>query len=376
MTRKVVTSVCLERLEPLRAAFGEYLQSPDAVGAALAVFIEGECVLDLWGGFADKAKSRPWDRDTVVCMRSVGKGMAALCVLRLVDQGKLELDAPVARHWPEYACNGKEETTVRQFLNHTAGVYDFNLSPPHTLFDWEESVAALARRTPEYRPGLRGGYHSITYGHLLGELVRRVDGRPIQTYFAEEIAGPLDADFYFGLKEADLPRVADTCKPLAFDKIDPTTARGRQYLAIPRGAEVENSREYRMGVFPAGGGHGNARGAATIFGALANGGGLGSHHLMDPETLRLARERQWFERCWITGRDFRVGLGMLLNGGDVFYGGPEPTAFGTAGTGGQFALADPVRRLSLGFCLNNCDAEGIGPTPPMLIDALYHALER
>ncbi|MER7701327.1 serine hydrolase domain-containing protein [Kitasatospora sp. NPDC097605] len=208
-----VKGLCEPRFEAVRAALGDLLGRDD-VGASAAVYLDGEPVVDIWGGYADADRSVGWERDTLTGVNSTTKTMTALCALLLADRGELDLSAPVAAYWPEFAAAGKEKVLVRHVLSHTAGLPD--LAGPtrvEELYDWEGVTAGLAAQAPAWEPGTAAGYHALTFGFLVGELVRRVTGRGLGAFFAEEVAGPLGADFHIGLAAEHDHRVAPLIPP-------------------------------------------------------------------------------------------------------------------------------------------------------------------
>src|SRR6266704_2362202 len=208
-----IQGVCDKRFGAVRDALAASLEKDD-VGASAAVYLDGEPVVDIWGGYADAARTVPWQRDTITCVWSVTKTMAALCVLILADRGDLELTAPVARYWPEFAAAGKEGVQVRHLLAHTAGLPAWD--EPTTvadLCDWPLATSRLAAQAPRWEPGALAGYHAVTQGFLVGEVVRRVTGRPLGRFFADEVAGPLGADFHIGLDARHDDRVAPVIAP-------------------------------------------------------------------------------------------------------------------------------------------------------------------
>src|SRR5271169_377522 len=207
---------CSARFEPVRELFASKLESGEDLGASLAVNIDGEMVVDLWGGWADEARAAPWTESTITNVFSTTKTMTALAALVLVDRGELDLDATVAKYWPEFAGRGKEGIKVRQLLSHTSGVSGWD--QPITLedlYDWGKSTALLAAQAPWWEPGTASGYHGLTYGHLIGEVIRRITGQRLGEFFAAHIAGPLGADFHIGLPTTEFPRVANVVPPPA-----------------------------------------------------------------------------------------------------------------------------------------------------------------
>src|SRR5579871_2510802 len=199
-----------ERFPAVRAAFEHNLTSGADLGESFCATVDGEIVVDLWGGWADEAKTRPWEKDTIVNVYSTTKTMTALCALMLADRGALDFNAPVARYWPEFAANGKAEVTVAQLMSHASGLSGWEEKvTTEDLYDWEKVTALLAAQAPYWAPGTASGYHAVTQGYLVGEVVRRIDGRSLGTFFREEIAEPLDADFWIGLPASEDHRVAD-----------------------------------------------------------------------------------------------------------------------------------------------------------------------
>ncbi|MGH8336250.1 MAG: serine hydrolase domain-containing protein, partial [Gammaproteobacteria bacterium] len=201
---------CDPRFARVRQVFADNFDQRGEVGAAVAVTVDGRPVIDLWGGYADAARTQPWQRDTLVNVWSTTKGLCALCAHRLADQGKLDFDAPVAKYWPEFAAAGKANIPVKYLLNHKAGMAAIRAPLKHDdIFSWEKVTSELARQEPWWEPGAKHGYHAITFGWLVGEVVRRISGKSLVTYFREEIAGPLGADAYIGLPASLDARVSD-----------------------------------------------------------------------------------------------------------------------------------------------------------------------
>ena len=205
---------CSARFDPLRELFAAKLESGEDLGASLAVNIDGEMVVDLWGGWADEARTVPWTENTITNVFSTTKAMTSLAALVLVDRGELDLDATVARYWPEFAARGKAGIKVRHLLSHTSGVSGWE--QPITLedlYDWDKSTALLAAQAPWWEPGTASGYHMLNYGHLIGEVIRRITGQRLGEFFAAHIAGPLGADFHIGLPPSEFHRVANVVPP-------------------------------------------------------------------------------------------------------------------------------------------------------------------
>ncbi|MGI5526679.1 serine hydrolase domain-containing protein [Streptomyces syringium] len=205
-----IHGICSDQFGAVREVFADSLRSGADVGASVAVHLDGEPVVDLWGGYADPARTRPWERDTLTNVWSMTKTMTALCALVLVDRGELDLRAPVGKYWPEFGTAGKDRIEIRHLLGHTAGLPDWD--QPMTLgdlCDWEKATSLLARQQPRWLPGTASGYHRFTHGFLIGEVIRRISQQTIGTFFADQIAAPLDADFHIGLPAEDDHRVSE-----------------------------------------------------------------------------------------------------------------------------------------------------------------------
>lgn len=248
----------------VREAFEENFRSRGEVGAAVCVYAGGTKVVDLWGGYRDPQRRLPWAADTLVCMMSVAKGVVALAVLMLVDRGRIELEAPVARYWPGFARNGKQDITVHQLMAGLGGLVYVDHAPPGALLHWEQMIEGIERQAPEWPPGTRGAYHSITQGFLLGELVRRVDGRRVEVFIREEIAAPLGVEFIMSLRAGELERLADIIPnpgSVTGNAIrDPTTKLGRAWRVQPAvSGFFLNDPQVRGAVIPSANGHSNAR---------------------------------------------------------------------------------------------------------------------
>ncbi|MFC4912076.1 serine hydrolase domain-containing protein [Actinomadura gamaensis] len=319
-------------------ALGALLDGGD-VGGAVAVFVDGEPVVDVWGGFADAARGVPWERDTIVNVWSVTKTMTALCALVLADRGELDLAAPVARYWPEFAAAGKEKVLVRHVLSHTAGLPDWE-GPVDELYDWTSATARLAAQAPQWEPGDAAGYHSITQGFLVGEVVRRITGRSLGQFFADEIAGPLNADFQIGLPAEDDHRVAPTVPPPTKDEDYAASAPGTSVAGIR--VRDGNSVAWRRAQIPAASGFGNARSVALVQSVMACGGAARGVRLLSRAGCDRAWEEQFNGEDRLLGRHARYGLGYGLFG----------TTYGWGGWGGSLVMIEPDRRLVMAYVTN------------------------
>lgn len=377
---------CDPRFSAVRAAFEENFDGRGELGAAVTVTVDGATVVDLWGGWADAARTRPWERETLVNVWSTSKGPTALCAHILADRELVDLDTPVAAYWPEFAAAGKEAVLVRHLLSHRAGLS--GLREPHSLtqlLDWELTVERLAAQEPWWEPGSRSGYHAFTFGHLVGEVVRRVSGLLPGAFLEREVTGPLGIDFTIGLPEKESGRAAELVHP-------PAAATSEQAAVLAQlapvalsaltnplvGATEANSAQWRAAELPAVNGHGTARAIAALYGILAGRGSYGSRQVLSPEAAERVREGQGSCRDLVLGTGFEyeteIGLGLWLSGPNGSYG-PNPRAFGHDGFGGSCGLADPEAGISLGYVMNRMGPHiADDPRKMALVDALYSSL--
>lgn len=361
------------RFAAVRDAFASVFAEGVEVGAALAVAIDGEIVIDLWGGDADAGGSRPWQRDTITNLYSVGKAISAICLLRLVERGAVDLDAPVARYWPEFAQAGKAEIPVRYLLTHQAGLPGLTTDlPPRAIIDWDTMCSALAAQRPVWEPGTRHGYHSNTQGFLIGEVVRRVDGRSLGTYLREEIAEPASIDFHIGLPKEHHARVADLI-PMAPRPADQQRPQPDNPTPYPKIDVDTNSEQWRSAEIPSTNGHGNARALARLYGALAASTDLDGVRILEPATVEAATQEQVYGEDAVLGRVTRFGLGFQLAMAERPLG-PNPSTYGHFGAGGSLGFADPDARLGLGYAMNRGRSGWQHRHVRHLIDVLYEAL--
>jgi len=385
----MVNGYCDEKFVEAKKIFEESINSGFELGCAITLEVEGKVILDLWGGHANLDKTEDWKEDTIVNVFSTTKGMASICLLQLVEKGLLDLDAPVSQYWPEFAANGKEAMPIRYLLCHKSGLCGVREPLDHGSFtNWELICSELAKQEPFWEPGSAHGYHALTFGHLVGEVVRRVSGKTIGQYFNDEIAKPLDLDFWIGLPEDKFSRVTDiqpnmpglmqkimmpilsriprfaapNLVKMLLDFQDPTTVSGAafnnpQMKMDPKNMEA-NTREWRLAEIPAANGHGTARSIAKLYGALAIGGSKDGVHVLNPETIELARQTESDGKDLVLGQiHTRFGLGFMLGTEDVSMG-PNKNSMGHGGAGGSLGFADIDNKISLGFTMNQMH-EGI-----------------
>lgn len=340
--------------EAMRDIFARNFAQDWELGASFCATVEGEVVVDLWGGWADAARTRPWQADTLVNVYSVTKTMTALCALILSDRGMIDLDAPVAYYWPEFAAAGKADIRIRHVLSHSAGLCGW-AEPVRTadLYDWDRMVALLAAQAPFWEPGTACGYHAWTQGFLIGEVVRRVTGQSIGTFFRREVAGPLGADFHIGLAEADDHRIAELVAPPAGSGIGdaPLDPIPHSALGNPRPDPCDTrSAAWRRAELPASGGHGSARSIARVQTVMANDGHAWGHRLLSPAGVRRALEPQIEGHDLVLNRPARFGMGYGLRGGVLPLPNDETIFWG--GYGGSLVVVDMAKRATFAYAMN------------------------
>ena len=372
-----VHGFCSDQFGVLRGILARQLDSGDDLGASVAVTIEGEAVVDLWGGWADEAKTRLWEQDTITNVWSTTKTMTSLSALVLVERGELDVYAPVANYWPEFAANGKDAVEVRHLMSHTSGVSGWD--QPVTvedLYDWEKSTAKLAAQAPWWEPGTASGYHALNQGHLVGEVIRRITGRKLGQFFAEEIAGPLGADFHIGLPPADDARVSNVVPPpplpVDMTAMDPNSVAVKTFTGPAPDASVAWSEAWRRADIGAANGHGNARSVARIQAVVANGGTLDGVQLLSPKTIKLIFDEQSNGVDLVLGLPVRFGIGYALPQTDTFPHIPDGQTCFWGGWGGSMIIVDVARRMTLAYMMNKMAGGLVGnPSSDALITAAY-----
>jgi CubicO group peptidase (beta-lactamase class C family) len=376
--------------EGVREAFESNFAKGLEVGASFSAYYRGEKVVDLWGGTADPETERVWDENTLALVFSTTKGATAMCANKLAQEGELDVDAPVARYWPEFAAGGKGDIPVSFLLSHQAGLawIDGEMTLADAL-SWDPVVEALARQVPHYEPGTQHGYHATTYGWLVGEVIRRITGKSVGTYLRDEIAAPLGVDFWIGLPASEEPRVARLvggfADPLlasdpevqAFvDEImGPDTILGKALLA-PGGAfsgpEIWNSRALHAAEAPAVNGIGDARSLARMYAACI-GDVDGVRILTDAQLRRATTQLTTGPNRVLLDMDIQFGLGFMLRSTLIELGGPR--SFGHFGAGGSVGWADPEAELAFGYVMNKMDMGLAGDIRSYeLMNACYAAI--
>jgi CubicO group peptidase (beta-lactamase class C family) len=342
----------------VRSVFEENLSTGQDVGASYCVTVEGETLVDLWGGFAGEDRTRSWDRDTIVGVYSTTKTVTALTALLLADHGALDLDAPIARYWPEFAVNGKEFITVAQVLSHSSGLSGWAVPiTAEDLLDWEKATGLLAAQATFWQPGSASGYHAITYGYLVGEVVRRVTGQSLGTVFHEQFASPLGVDFHIGLPASEDSRVANLIPPVD----GPPTLGDETSLQVNAATnplldvDITRRRDWRGAEIPAIGGIGNARSLARAHTVLATGGFVGDKRIMSEAGCRKALEPQIDGRDLILDIPVQFGLGFAVGGGM-----PNPNTLYWGGYGGSLVVIDLDAHSVLAYTMNRMTGTTIG----------------
>lgn len=349
--------------EGVRDAFESNFRERRELGASVAVTLDGRPVVDLWAGDAD-SQGNPWQENTLVNVYSTTKTMAAICVLMLADRNEIDLEAPVARYWPEFAQAGKESITIAQIMSHTAGLPGFEppLEKVEQLYDWDGICERLAAQAPWWEPGTQSGYHAVTQGYLQGEIVRRVTGSSLGTFFRSEVAEPLGADFHIGLDPADDPRVAELQppdQPLGAPSVKPGSVLARTFAGAQLDATEPRTEAWRRAEIPAAGGIGNARSVARIHSALACGGTVAGVSLMSEQGVLRVLEEQIRGQDMVLGIPIVFGMGFGLNDAS-FPISPNPRSFFWGGWGGSLAIIDLDARLSIAYVMNHMEADLMG----------------
>jgi CubicO group peptidase (beta-lactamase class C family) len=373
----------------VRDAFARNFAEGQEVGAAFTAYHRGQKVVDLWGGVADADTGRPWEEDSIILVFSTTKGMTAVCANQLAQAGVLDVDAPVVEYWPEFGANGKENVPVSYLLSHQVGLAW--IEGAMTLEDalaWDPAVTALAAQKPSWEPGTQHGYHAVTYGWLVGEVIRRVSGRRIGEYLHEEVAAPLGLDLWIGLPESQEPRVArlvqsdvggadsdmdDATRALVAQFMGPDTMLGKALSAGGSFAgPIWNDRAVRAAEVPAANGVADARSIARMYAACV--GEVDGIRLLTPEQVKRATTQLTSgPNVVLMGLDIQFGLGFMLPSSIMTLGGPQ--SFGHFGAGGSMGWADPDAEFGFGYVMNKMAMGLAGDTRTQnLVEACYAAL--
>ncbi len=367
---------CDERFEGVRAALAANFDAGLDVGASAAVVLDGELVVDVWGGVIDD-DGTPWDRDTIVNVYSTTKTMTALSALLLADRGELDVDAPVATYWPEFAANGKDGVLVRHLLGHTAGLAGWSVPMQvEDLYDWELATSRLAAQEPWWEPGTASGYHALTQGFLVGEVVRRITGATVGEFFAKELAGPLGADFHIGTGPEHDDRVAALIPPPPLElppEATPDSIAVRTLTNPLLDATESFTIPWRRAEIPAAGGHGNARSVARVQSVLC-GAEVGGKRLLSEAGADRVFQVQNVGTDLVLGAPLRLGIGYGINGAEVPIGQGDRTCF-WGGWGGSLVINDLDARMTVAYVMNRMGEGTLGDARGAdIVMAAYEAL--
>ncbi len=356
----VVHGRCDPKFDKVRAALADEISTGEELGAAIAVDVDGESVVDIWGGYADRAKTVEWGENTIVNVFSSSKTVTALAALILIDRGLLDPFAPVATYWPEFAANGKRDIEVRQIMSHTSGVSGWEM--PFALgdmYDWKKSTDQLARQAPWWPPGTASGYHAVNYGHLIGEVIRRVTGKTLKEFVREEIAEPLDADIQIGARREDDHRIAELIPPppldVPLDMVPADHPMLKTFAAFPPDASSAAAAEttaWRRADIGAVNGHGNARSLARALSPISLGGKANGVQLVSPATIDLIFLEQANGIDLVLAIPLRFGIGFGLREPQVFSFMPDERICFWGGWGGSMVTMNPDRRATIAYVMN------------------------
>jgi len=379
-----ISGICADRFTKVKDAFATNFAVNGDVGASVAVVMDGELVIDLWGGFQDTQRTTPWQRDTLINVFSTTKTMSCLALLVLASRDLVDVDAPVEKYWPEFGQNGKGNVLVRHLLSHTAGIPAWDQRIEGTdLYDWHKVTDLLAGQAPWWEPGWKSGYHGITQGNLVGEVVRRVDGRTVGRFFADEIARPMGADFHIGLGAEHDQRVALVIPvpPLQYGSGDGSVPPDRDsipYRASNPRLRAEQSWEipWRRAEIPAAGGHGNARSVALAQAAVSHGGSLRGVDLLSRKTIDRIFDVQ------AAGRDLVLGIGVTFGVGYGLNSPRNPLSPNTrvcywGGWGGSLVVNDVDAGFTMAYVMNRMGEGTVGDDRAhTLLRAIYASLDK
>ena len=351
------------RFDKVRQALAEAITSGEQVGAAIAIDIDGESVVDIWGGHADAARTIDWGEDTIVNVWSSTKTVTSLAALMLVNRRLLDPQAAVGTYWPEFAANGKQDIEVRHILSHSSGVSGWEAPFETTdMYDWDKATA-LAAQAPWWPPGSASGYHAQNQGHLIGELVRRVTGKSLKDFVADEIAGPLEADFQIGAHAGDDGRIAKVIPPppfdLPLDLLPEDNPMRKTFLGPAPDPEAANAAAWRDADMGAINGHGNARSLARMLSPISLGGKANGVRPLSPETIEKIFEVQSDGVDVVLGVPLRWGLGYGLPKPETTTYIPDEKICFWGGWGGSMVLINPGRRATAAYVMNK-----MGPGVP------------
>ena len=359
-----INGTCDPRFDAMRSIMAANIASGADVGASAAVVLDGELVVDIWGGWVDAEHSAPWEENTLTNVWSSTKTQMALCALMLADRGQLDLDAPVATYWPEFAQNGKAGVLVKHLLSHTSGVSGWDQPVAVAdLYDWELSTSKLAAQAPWWEPGTASGYHALNQGHLVGEVIRRITGKKLGEFFRDEVAGPLGVDFHIGLAESEFGRVSNVIPPpplpVDMSQLDPNMVVVKTFTGPAPGAEASWTKEWRQADIGAANGHGNARSLAVPQSAISNGGVVNGVRLLSQATIDRIFEVQaeGIDQVLMVPSKFGIGYGLPTASMPFV---PDRRVCVWGGWGGSLVINDLDNRMTITYVMNRMEAGLVG----------------
>ncbi|MEO0883587.1 MAG: serine hydrolase domain-containing protein [Pseudomonadota bacterium] len=367
---------CEPRFAAVKAAFERNFHDGDEIGACVAITHEGKFVVDLWGGHLARDGTDEWCEDTVINVWSSTKPMTALCALLLADRGDLDLYAPVSTYWPEFAAAGKRDVKVRHLLSHTAGLSGMDTPvPEEALYDWEWMTGELAAQAPWWEPGIRSGYHALTQGYLVGEVVRRITGQSLGAFYKKEIADPLEADFHIGVSDEMMPRICDLtppASPIEIEQDGSIAARSLSNPAVDVSATFTDA--WRKAEIPAANGHGNARSIVKVQTLMANGGSAFGKQILSEGGTKRVFEEQARGTDMVLGVPMTFGMGYGISS-DLTPLGPSKHICYWGGYGGSVVFIDQDTNLCLSYVMNRMEPGLTGDTRGLsLVMAAYQSL--
>jgi CubicO group peptidase (beta-lactamase class C family) len=360
-----VHGTCDSTFKSVQEALAAQLDSGEELGASITINLDGQTLVDVWGGWRDEARSQPWTEDTIVNVWSTTKTVTSLALLMLASRGQVDVHAPVARYWPEFAAAGKERIELRHIMSHTSGVSGLD-QPARTedLYDWATSTARMAAQAPWWEPGTASGYHALNFGHLLGEVLRRVTGKTLKQFVADEIAGPLGADFQIGAAESDIERVTPVVPPpplpIDLTTMDPRSPALRTFTGPPPDALAANTPGWRAADIGAANGHGNARSVARMLSAITLGGRVDTTELVSSDALASIFEQQSDGIDLVLGVPLRFGIGFGLPKLETAAYIPSGRVCFWGGWGGSLIVMDLDRRLTFSYMMNKMGPGVVG----------------
>ncbi|KAJ5325676.1 uncharacterized protein N7506_008778 [Penicillium brevicompactum] len=374
-----VNGSCSPKFDRIRDLVQERLDLGEELGLSLCVNIDGENVLDIWGGHANEEKSRPWEEDTLTVVWSSSKVITSLAALKLIDSGLLDPEESVSKYWPEFGANGKEDVKVWHFLTHSSGLPSW--TEPITidlLYDTPASTEMLARQAPWFTPGSATGYQMLNHGHLIGELVRRVSGKPLKQFIAEDIAGPLDADFSLGVAEEKWARTADVVPPPPFDVpegIDMDSIMIKTFLNPAPDAKASMTPEFRAAEIGATNGFANARSLARIASIVSLGGTVDGKQHLSPQTIEQIFQERISSVDLVLGLKIRMGLGFGIPVPETISYIPEGNIVFWCGWGGSMVIMDLDHRMTITYAMNKMGPGLVGnANSEIYIKAIYEIM--